>query len=535
MINYLHLSKRQPPPERNLHLALFTRSQFMSVDEAERSVEAFHWAFQVSPTAEGAKSDMYHVVNGIKPGDDMRNFHYEKREVNPGTMKTLLGRINLGKVPSTIDNGRIDEILQRIPVPNPQRGGNCVSWAMDATRELQNAQVIGNFDLPRFQEQVLTYGRGRLEAALDFSGEIYDWEHSEIAEYDYSKQQIRRLCEGRKRSPCRLEGNSDDETNPRTGETNPGTGEKLPKTGDEITKVDPVGERPIKLKKVGTVVAGVMNDTLPGWTEIEEHTAKLNRELGAISASPPAADKAALIAKTLRTYYDDVELTVFENYCPGVPEILSNYKKEVAEYKSLKNGLTTGERNLKIAWFVTKGTVSTINDVFRDWIPGVEEGEDGNRKEWTRIYDMANDKSKSFWDVAREVLVSPFKIFGDTINRFARHYGPGVSIAEDLKRDKTRPKGPSEDDNTIPDQPVKPADRKPPPGLSKNNLEQWDLFLGNQLDQDEAAMCVHDKITKENKAGVRHGKGAWKTKLPELTKQCYYELFSQWNAKETDK
>ncbi|KJZ69877.1 hypothetical protein HIM_10732 [Hirsutella minnesotensis 3608] len=296
------------------------------------------------------------------------------------------------------------------------------------------------------------------------------------------------------------------------------------------------------LEKVGSVLVGVINDTMPGAKEIEDRTAKLYGDIKGIKADMPVGEKAALIATLMRVYNDDVELIIFENYFPGVPEIINNYRKELAEYKSLKGNMSTAERNAKIAWLITKGTLNTINDVARDWVPGVREAEDSVREEVARIKTMAEDPKTDFWSVAGEVLRSPFKIAVEAVHSFAKHYGPGVELVEKLaidgpdgKRPPTKDKDspPPDTDNEIPDS-VEPVDLQPPAGLSKSGLEQWGLFLNNELDPEEAAQCVQGKVAEENKKQVKHGKDAWRSKLPQLSKQCYEELFRVFYGKGTD-
>ncbi|KAM4054440.1 hypothetical protein HRG_005290 [Hirsutella rhossiliensis] len=298
------------------------------------------------------------------------------------------------------------------------------------------------------------------------------------------------------------------------------------------------------LEKVGSVLVGVINDTMPGVKEIEDRTAKLYGDIKGIKADMLTGEKAALIATLTLAYKDDVELIIFENYFPGVPEIITNYQKEVAEYKSLKGNMSTAERNAKIAWLITKGTLHTINDVARDWVPGVTEAEDSVRDEFVRIKAMAEDPKTDFWSVAGEFFLNPFKIAVEAVHSFAKHYGPGVELVEKLTiagpdgkspspKDKDSPPPDMDDeitDNEIAHS-VKPVGLQPPAGLSKSDLEQWGPFLNNKLDPEEAAQCVQGKVAEENKKRVKHGKDAWRSKLPQLSKQCFEELFRDFLGK----
>ncbi|KAM4056361.1 hypothetical protein HRG_003278 [Hirsutella rhossiliensis] len=286
-----------------------------------------------------------------------------------------------------------------------------------------------------------------------------------------------------------------------------------------------------ELKKAGTVLAGIANDTIPGLTEIEEHMAELTSKLESIPDNDSATDKALKVSSAILEYQAQVELTIFENYFPGVPEVMNNYQKELAEYKSFKGNETALQKGERIALLVTKGTLNTLNDVMRDWVPGYQEAEDSVEKEAKTLYEKVLNKQESFWEVLKEGIIAPAKIVADTLHRAVQNYIPGEKQVESLifgDGDDGKSQQPSE---TPPAEQVSPPNTEPSSKLSKPAREQWDLFLVNALDKEKAAECAQTKVGEEKKNGGADAKDGWKAKLPELTKQCYEEQFNDWRGK----
>lgn len=263
------------------------------------------------------------------------------------------------------------------------------------------------------------------------------------------------------------------------------------------------------LTNTGTILVGIVNDTIPGFTDIEDHTVQLKSQLESISGKPPL-DAAVQTLEAYREYSAKVELTIFENYVPGVPEVMNNYKKEVAEFEQFKGTETKVQKAERIAKLVTKGTISTLNDVMRDWVPGYKEAQDSVREEGKRLSEdilRFHNNKESFWDVLKKGLTSPIKVVDDSLHKVLQDYVPGEKQVESLIFDHNEVDGKPDSSNPGSEQPapeeVAPSDHQPPSNLSKMGREEWNNFIGNALDKEEAAECARGKVAEEKKKGGR--------------------------------
>ncbi|KYK53952.1 hypothetical protein DCS_05901 [Drechmeria coniospora] len=187
-----------------------------------------------------------------------------------------------------------------------------------------------------------------------------------------------------------------------------------------------------ELKKAGMVLSGILNDTVPGLVEVEDHTAELSRKLASIQNSDSALDKARSVLTAILEYDAQLELTIFENYIPGVPELIKNYQKEYAEYKKFKGEENPFAKGKRIAEYITNGAFDTLNDVIRDWVPGYQEAEDSITIEAEKIHRKIEDKSESFWDIVQAEIAAPAKVVTDALHLVLQNYIPGEKQVEGL-------------------------------------------------------------------------------------------------------
>lgn len=188
------------------------------------------------------------------------------------------------------------------------------------------------------------------------------------------------------------------------------------------------------LKKTGTMLVGIANDTIPGFTDLIEHTAELERKLESTKGNS-TLDTMLQIFEAVREYGAQLELTIFENYVPGVPELLSNYKKELAEYEKFKGIETKVQRVERIAKLIAKGAAGTLNDIMRDWIPGYKEAQDSARegaKNLSKDVLRFHDNKETFIDVLKAGLLTPIHGVADALHKVLRDYVPGEKQVESL-------------------------------------------------------------------------------------------------------
>ncbi|RDA88231.1 hypothetical protein CP532_0305 [Ophiocordyceps camponoti-leonardi (nom. inval.)] len=162
------LIKRQV--ENDIILALYFRPIYLDTTlRRAQGRNAFHWSLHVTPKgASGKKTNAFHAVNGEEAfNPDPKIFKYVNELIDPVRQPTLLARIQLGTQPSHVTVQDVDQMLSQVRIPNKLEdpSENCVSWALDGIRKLQEEKVIETFDIgSKFQEKVTQYGEDRYMA-----------------------------------------------------------------------------------------------------------------------------------------------------------------------------------------------------------------------------------------------------------------------------------------------------------------------------------------------------------------------------------
>ncbi|KAK2599125.1 hypothetical protein QQS21_005386 [Conoideocrella luteorostrata] len=192
------------------------------------------------------------------------------------------------------------------------------------------------------------------------------------------------------------------------------------------------GNLKVALNKSGEILNGIAEDTVPGYKDIEKDTDEFKERIASIKSNNSAEFIGQFLAATYE-FKTKVEVTIFENYVPLVPEIIDNYKKEKAEYDSFNGSETKLEKAGRIVKIVGKGVGNTVNDVLRDWVPGYREAEDNVQKQAHKILqeakNVSNHKEGSL-EFFENVLNSPFTVFKGTVDSFAQNYIPGEKQME---------------------------------------------------------------------------------------------------------
>ena len=159
---------RKMSNKRRVIVAIHHRDRFSLGEDRQRLQHgAFHWSILTAPkSSKGADNIAYDVSNGARESPDGSTapnpngewFFRGKGNVDPQRSSHLIGRILIGKIPNDISDAQIKEKLRQVPLPDkaaiPEQ--NCVSWIWDAIRVLQDANIIGKFDMGRFAEWALT-------------------------------------------------------------------------------------------------------------------------------------------------------------------------------------------------------------------------------------------------------------------------------------------------------------------------------------------------------------------------------------------
>ncbi|RDA90216.1 hypothetical protein CP533_1070 [Ophiocordyceps camponoti-saundersi (nom. inval.)] len=156
--------------ENDIILALYFRAIYMDTQvRRAQGRNAFHWAIHVTPNgASGKTTRIFHAVNGEEGhSPDPNKFKYESELVDPLKQRSLLARIKIGTQPSHIRMDDMKQFLSQVPVPNKlvDSSENCVSWAVNGIRKLQEKHILESFNIgSKFQDKVTQYAEGRFMA-----------------------------------------------------------------------------------------------------------------------------------------------------------------------------------------------------------------------------------------------------------------------------------------------------------------------------------------------------------------------------------
>ena len=155
--------------KRRVFVSIYHRGRF-SLGENRTQLQhgAFHWSIVTAPkSSKGADNRAYDVTDGIvvlHSGQSYSNtdgdWHFRsKADIDPNENYRLVGRIIIGKIPNSISDAEIEEILARMSLPLnsaiPKQ--NCVSWTWNAIRALQDAEIIQRFNMDQFAVLALAF------------------------------------------------------------------------------------------------------------------------------------------------------------------------------------------------------------------------------------------------------------------------------------------------------------------------------------------------------------------------------------------
>lgn len=187
------------------------------------------------------------------------------------------------------------------------------------------------------------------------------------------------------------------------------------------------------LATTGLVLKQVALDTVPGLTDLERHVDDYH------SAVQSLKDKGLLdamvgTAAAGAELVDNIMLTIFLNFMPGVPEIISNWNIEHKEYSNFNGTETAVQKAERLARIIGKGAACTLDDVLRNWVPGFREAQE-TIEEHTRylVEDMKlyHENKQSLWKVIFDTVTTPVELVTGTLHRFMRDYIPFESQVED--------------------------------------------------------------------------------------------------------
>ncbi|PHH80289.1 hypothetical protein CDD80_2130 [Ophiocordyceps camponoti-rufipedis] len=146
----------------------FRRSDGLRLD----SPDFFHWSMHLNPGKDhkwkGIAFDISNAIEVQRPGEDtvFRNVDgkfYLQRKTDVSAIKSIqfATSVIIGYSVSKVSVNTIQDALSRVPVPQRCDGGNCVTWTIDAIRELQKRNILPKFDTGNLWDKVLQFGHAR--------------------------------------------------------------------------------------------------------------------------------------------------------------------------------------------------------------------------------------------------------------------------------------------------------------------------------------------------------------------------------------
>ncbi|KAH7309871.1 hypothetical protein B0I35DRAFT_379516 [Stachybotrys elegans] len=133
---------------------------------------AYHWAIIATP--EASKGHDYYIFDATDRSDiDPVTFRLNnptmgwwfrvQRNVDPNDK--LLGQMIIGRIAEDVSLDHLTTILQQVPLPTkntyPQQ--DCVTWAMNAIRVLQEHGWVRDLNLKHCKDQALAYADDRMK------------------------------------------------------------------------------------------------------------------------------------------------------------------------------------------------------------------------------------------------------------------------------------------------------------------------------------------------------------------------------------
>ncbi|KAK2608769.1 hypothetical protein QQS21_002626 [Conoideocrella luteorostrata] len=192
------------------------------------------------------------------------------------------------------------------------------------------------------------------------------------------------------------------------------------------------GNLTLVLKRSGAILANIASDTVPGFKDIERHTKEFMQQLKSTDPKKTLEPVGHILVAAYE-FQTKVAVPIFENYVPLVPEIMDNFKKEREEYESFKGKETELQKAKRIVKLVGKGTVNTVNDVRRDWVPAYKEAEDSIKEESHRLIQETvkiPHHEEKFTSYLRRAHGTAKTFYKYAATRCIRLYSQGEAIGE---------------------------------------------------------------------------------------------------------
>ncbi|KAM4060143.1 hypothetical protein HRG_002250 [Hirsutella rhossiliensis] len=186
------------------------------------------------------------------------------------------------------------------------------------------------------------------------------------------------------------------------------------------------------LQSGGTLLQSIANDTVPGYADILQHIDDLKGRLRTLELeSPLEALKEGFTA--MQEFEANVTVTIFENYMPGVPEILDNWQRGKQELAEDHGPETEVQQAMRILRVLGSRATNTLNDVLRDWIPGYKEAQDSisiHTKNLANEVQLYQERKTDIFQVLKDGLELPLDIALGTLHRMLSDYVPGETYLE---------------------------------------------------------------------------------------------------------
>jgi hypothetical protein len=140
--------------------------------------EAYHWGIIIlpeQPDHDGPVCQTFEATDAaeIDPVTFRLNnpamvWWFRHRDaVDIETSPQILGCIIVGRVPEAVTDNELRDVFERITLPakNTEPQQSCVTWAVDAIRDLQARCWIDDFELGQFKDWALGYADERMKGS----------------------------------------------------------------------------------------------------------------------------------------------------------------------------------------------------------------------------------------------------------------------------------------------------------------------------------------------------------------------------------
>ncbi|KAF4583211.1 Heat Labile Enterotoxin Type Iib [Ophiocordyceps camponoti-floridani] len=166
------LQKRSPDAKERYYT--FSIDLFFRTVEGLRpdSPDFFHWSIHVNPGQghkwKGISFDISNAMQVQRPGEKElyqnieRKFHLQRKD-DVSSIKSIrfATSVIIGHSVSKVSVDTIQKALLKVPVPERCDGGNCVTWSLQAIRELQERNILPRFETGKLWDKVVQFGHAR--------------------------------------------------------------------------------------------------------------------------------------------------------------------------------------------------------------------------------------------------------------------------------------------------------------------------------------------------------------------------------------